>query len=144
MLNPFLDSAGGCCPGAGAGFCFVQNKFSRALVFLVLQEGNDPLDIGLNALDTVEKSKGGRGVKSELSVSGFALRLGKKQQDISKLMNAGTVLRKLKECSVGFESDGRAFHLFEIHAAPESTGGFKKVSAQADGFAPVAVAASAA
>ena len=34
------------------------------------QEGNDPLDIGLNALDTVEKSKGGRGVTSELSVSG--------------------------------------------------------------------------
>ena len=57
------------------------------------QEGNDPLDIGLNALDTVEKSKGGRGVKSELSISGFAKRLGKSQGFISQMSQAAQVYK---------------------------------------------------
>lgn len=85
------------------------------------QEGNDPLDIGLTALATVEKSKGGRGVKSEISVRGFAERLGKNPSDISNLIKAASVLSKLLERSYSFDAKGRAFHLKEIHSAPEST-----------------------
>ena len=92
------------------------------------QEGNDPLDIGLNALDTVEKSKGGRGVKSELSVSGFARAIGKKQPDVVKLMKAGEVLNKLIEYSISLETEGRAFHLFEIHAPRPAQADLREVA----------------
>ena len=85
------------------------------------QEGNDPLDIGLNALDTVEKSKGGRGVKSELSVSGFARRLGKTSQYMGQVVSAAKVFRILETQVSGFDATDRSKHLYEIHAAPEST-----------------------
>lgn len=81
------------------------------------QEGNDPLDIGLNALDTVEKSKGGRGVKSELSISGFAERLGKDKGTISRLVQAAVVYKALPQDN-GFDMTERSKHLSEIHAAP--------------------------
>ena len=86
------------------------------------QEGNDPLDIGLNALDTVEKSKGGRGVKSALSVSGFARAIGKTQQSVSQVIQAAEVY-KLTSQLVSFDPANRSQHLSEIHAAPESTWG---------------------
>ena len=85
------------------------------------QEGNDPLDIGLNALDTVEKSKGGRGVKSELSLSAFARRLGKGLTVVSQNAQAAKVYKKVSTQVEGFNATDRAKHLTEIHSAPEST-----------------------
>ena len=85
------------------------------------QEGNDPLDIGLNALDTVEKSKGGRGVQSELSLSAFAKRLGKGITVVSQNAQAAKVYRKVSTQVEGFCATDRSKHLTEIHAAPEST-----------------------
>jgi ParB-like chromosome segregation protein Spo0J len=85
------------------------------------QEGNDPLDVGLNALDTVEKSKGGRGVTSELSVSGFASRIGKTQGYLTQVTQAATVYRKVITQVMGFSPTGRTKHLFEIHSAPSPT-----------------------
>jgi hypothetical protein len=71
------------------------------------QEGNDPLDIGLNALDSITASKGGRGVKSELSVTAFARRIGKTHQFVSLTMKGGEVYKKLATQVAGFESDYR-------------------------------------
>ena len=55
------------------------------------QEGNDPLDIGLNALDTLDKGKH----NSNLNVSGFAKRLGKSQGYLTKVFQAATVFSKI-------------------------------------------------
>jgi hypothetical protein len=85
------------------------------------QEGNDPLDIGLNALDTVEKSKGGRGVTSELSVSGFARAIGKSEAMMRQVIKAAEVYQKLRSQLRGFVSTGKTQHLYEIHSAPSST-----------------------
>lgn len=85
------------------------------------QEGNDPLDIGLNALDTVEKSKGGRGVTSELSVSGFAERIGKSKQYLSEVTQAATVFRILSAQADSFDASNRTKHLTAIHSAPSPT-----------------------
>jgi hypothetical protein len=61
--------------------------------------------------DTVDKSKGGRGVKSELSVSGFALRLGKTKGLFLGLFMLLLFIKRCLKATV-----------------------FKKVSAQADGL----------
>ena len=63
-----------------------------------------PLDIGLNALATVVKSNGGRGVTSELSVSAFAERIGKSQGTISEAMKAAEVHTKLIAQAIGLEA----------------------------------------
>ena len=81
------------------------------------QEGNDPLDIGLNALDTVEKSKGGRGVRSELSVRGFADALGKSHPYLVQVTQAAEVY-KLVTRVTSFKAAGIHRNLAEIHAAP--------------------------
>jgi hypothetical protein len=60
-----------------------------------------------------EKSKDGRGVKSELSVSAFAKRLGKDQGYISRLTQAATVFKKLMSQGIGFDPTDRAKHLTE-------------------------------
>jgi len=84
------------------------------------QTGNDPLDIGLTALATVVKSNGGRGVKSEMSVSAFAERLGKSQQVISNAILAARVHQKLTIQIVSFETASIDFSTkLEIGRAPE-------------------------
>ena len=84
------------------------------------QTGNDPLDIGLTALATVVKSNGGRGVKSEMSVSAFADRLGKSKQVISNAILAAQVHEKLSIQINGFETASLDFSTkLEIGLAPE-------------------------
>ena len=74
----------------------------------------------LDTLATVEKSKGGRGVKTEMSVSAFAKRLGKSQPYITQVVKAAEVYKLISQL-MGFSGTGRVQHLFEIHAAPEPT-----------------------
>ena len=83
------------------------------------QTGNDPLDIGLIALDSTTPGKH----KSELSLSAFARMLGKSNGFISQVKHAANVYRKFEFFSQlkNFDTTGRTQHLFEIHAAPEST-----------------------
>ena len=81
------------------------------------QEGNDPLDIGLNALDTTTKGKH----KSDLSLSAFAKRLGKGLTVVSQNAQAAKVFRKVSSQLEFFSTANRSQHLTEIHAAPEST-----------------------
>ena len=83
------------------------------------QTGNDPLDIGLTALATVVKSNGGRGVKSEMSVSAFADRIGKSKFSISEAMLAAQVHQKLLAHANSFDPTGRFRILVEIGRAPE-------------------------
>lgn len=84
------------------------------------QTGNDPLDIGLTALATVVKSNGGRGVKSEMSVSAFAERLGKSVPVISNAILAAQVHKKLLIQIKGFETASIDFSTkLEIGRAPE-------------------------
>ena len=80
------------------------------------QEGNDPLDIGLNALATVVKQ---RGVKTNMSVTAFAERIGKTKQFVSQMIGAAEVIEKLSTQVDNFNLSGYAKHLCEIHAAPE-------------------------
>ena len=72
-------------------------------------------------LTTDEKSKGGRGVKSALSVSGFAGRLGKSKGYLTQVTQAAKVFRKLFSQLNSFSPQGKVQHLFEIHSAPEHT-----------------------
>lgn len=81
------------------------------------QEGNDPLDIGLNALDTTTKGKH----KSDLSLSAFAKRLGKSSASVTQVTQAATVFQQIFTRVKNFNQDGVHRHLYEIHAAPEST-----------------------
>ena len=57
------------------------------------QTGNDPLDIGLTALATVVKQ---RGVKTEMSVTAFAERLGKSEGLVRQSIKAASVFEKFR------------------------------------------------
>ena len=111
--------------GDGLGFtelpCSVKELDDIEANLLLLtgnqQEGNDPLDIGLNALDTLDKGKH----NSNLNVSGFAKRLGKSQGYLTKVFQAATVFSKIIPQGIIFDPTDRSKHLTEIHAAPEST-----------------------
>lgn len=81
------------------------------------QEGNDPLDIGLNALDTTTKGKH----KSDLSLSAFARRLGKTGAYLTQVTQGARVYREILTQVNNFDPTDRAKHLTEIHAAHEST-----------------------
>ena len=81
------------------------------------QSGNDPLDIGLNALETTCKGKHG----SDLSLSAFAGRLGKSVQVVSQNAQAAKVYREISSQLETFNSDGRVQHLVAIHSAPSPT-----------------------
>lgn len=78
------------------------------------QEGNDPLDIGLNALDTTTKGKH----KSDLSLSAFAKRLGKSSASVTQVTQAATVFQQIFTRVKNFNPDGIHRHLYEIHSAP--------------------------
>ena len=78
------------------------------------QEGNDPLDIGLNALDTTSKGKH----ESDLSLSAYALKLGKSNGFITQVTQAATVYREIFTQVKNSDFEGRYKHLYEIHAAP--------------------------
>lgn len=82
------------------------------------QAGNDALDVGLNALATVEKSKGGRGVTSELNLSEYARRIGKTAAYVSQAMAAADVYKLFTRVN-SFESVPTHRHLCEIHPAPQ-------------------------
>ena len=81
------------------------------------QEGNDPLDIGLNALETTCKGKHG----SDLSLSAFAGRLGKTGAYMTQVSQAARVFREILTQVKNFNADGRTKHLTEIHSAPSTT-----------------------
>lgn len=75
----------------------------------------------MKALETVEKSKGGRGlVGSALSVSGFAKRLGKSQGYITETVQGAEVYKLIAQ-AISFEPCGRLKHLTAIHSAPSPT-----------------------
>lgn len=67
------------------------------------QEGNDPLDIGLNALDTTTKGKH----KSDLSLSAFAKRIGKTGAYLTQVTQGAGIYRKLLSQLNNFEADYR-------------------------------------
>lgn len=67
------------------------------------QEGNDPLDIGLNALDTTKKGEH----KSGLSLSAFAKRIGKTGAYLTQVTQGASVYRKLLSQLNNFETDYR-------------------------------------
>ena len=55
---------------------------------------------------------------AELSVSAFALRLGKSKGYVTQVVHAATVFQKVFTQVNGFDPTDRAKHLTEIHAAP--------------------------
>jgi hypothetical protein len=71
----------------------------------------------LNALDTVEKGKHG----SDLSLSGFAGRIGKSVTVVSQNAQAARVYREVSTPVEKYNATGRTKHLTEIHSAPSST-----------------------
>jgi protein gp37/ParB-like chromosome segregation protein Spo0J len=81
------------------------------------QQGNDPLDVGINALDTIQKSNGGRGLQSDMGVRGYARRLGKSHTFVRYTMEAAEVYKTGNSVS-SFNADGLTKQLAEIHAAP--------------------------
>ena len=100
--------------------CVIENlddsEASLRLLTGNQQTGNDPLDIGLTALATVVKQ---RGVKTEMSVTAFAERLGKSKQVISNAILAARVHEKLSIQIDNFDPTGRYAVLVEIGQAPE-------------------------
>jgi len=87
-----------------------------ALVTSNSQGELSPLEIGMHALHCVGLSKGGRGKAGGLS--GYAARVGKKQQYVSQLVAAARVAEKATSQLVGL--DDKTQHLSAIHALPEA------------------------
>ena len=77
--------------------CVIENlddsEASLRLLTGNQQTGNDPLDIGLTALATVVKQ---RGVKTEMSVTAFAERLGKSEGLVRQSIKAASVFEKFR------------------------------------------------
>ena len=71
----------------------------------------------MNALDTTTNGKH----KSDLSLSAFARRVGKSNGFITQVKHAAEVYREIFSQLKNFDTTSRSQHLFEIHAAPEST-----------------------
>jgi hypothetical protein len=77
-----------------------------------------PLEIGLHALECVDKAQGKRGG----GLTEYAKVIGKTHQAISQFRAAAEVYAELRKstCEVKFLVN-KATHLFEIHAAPSAT-----------------------
>lgn len=84
-----------------------------ALVTSNAQGELDPLEIGIHAFEAVPVSKGGRGKKGGLSE--YAEKIGKKQQYLSQIRDAGEVAANLQVDLYLFL--GKAQHLAAIHQA---------------------------
>jgi hypothetical protein len=79
------------------------------------QEGNSPLDIGLNAIETVAKSNGGSNSKGQ-GLAAYADSIGKSKQLLGQWMGAGKVYINCKD---NFTVDCKAYvyHLYETSKA---------------------------
>lgn len=95
----------------------------EAFMALVLSNNQgelDPLEIGIHAFEAVPLSSRGRGSKGE-GLKGYAEKIGKPQQNITRCRDAGEVVKFTQYC-VNLELSqllGRAFHLAAIHKLPQ-------------------------
>ncbi|MDR1579151.1 MAG: hypothetical protein LBS35_02240 [Synergistaceae bacterium] len=89
-----------------------------ALVTSNTQGELTPLEIGLHALECVEKAQGKRGG----GLTEYAKMIGKSQPVVSRFRSAAEVYLQLHSISneVNVFTD-KTWHLFELHAAPRET-----------------------
>jgi hypothetical protein len=89
-----------------------------ALVTSNMQGELTPLEIGLHALECVEKAQGKRGG----GLTEYAKVIGKSKQTVSNLRLAAEVYKELVHTceQVGLLHD-KPRHLYELHAAPHET-----------------------
>lgn len=101
--------------------CFVMSDLNEDEAYMVLATANaqgelSPLEIGMHALNYVEKASGGRGLKGGLSE--YAEKLGKAKQNV-------VAYRDAAEVAINCHNDmtvllDKAAHLAAIHGLPES------------------------
>ena len=109
--------------------CWIRDDLTEDEAFMFLVTDNNqgelsPLEIGLHALEYVEKSTGGRGVSGE-GLAVYASAIGKSAARITQVRQAAEVHKLLSQLN-SFASDqlsaliGKAEHLTSIHKAPAS------------------------
>lgn len=109
--------------------CWIRDDLTEDEAFMFLVTDNNqgelsPLEIGLHALEYVEKSTGGRGISGE-GLAVYASAIGKSAARITQVRQAAEVHKLLSQLN-SFASDqlsaliGKAEHLTSIHKAPAS------------------------
>ncbi len=106
--------------GYDSVWCWVE-ELSDDEAFMQLATSNnqgelDPLEIGIHAFQAVPLANGGRGKRGGISV--YADRIGKKQQYISQLRDAGEVAKHTSQLVGLSKLIGKAQHLAILNKLP--------------------------
>lgn len=103
--------------------CFIMEDLDEEAAYMVLATANaqgelSPLEIGMHALNYVEKSVGGRGQKGGLSE--YAERVGKSRPRIMEYRDSAKVYQKVSDVGQVSALLDKAAHLAAIHGLPEA------------------------